>query len=282
MTAIWSIATPVGDKPATVPSAAPTKRRAGLPLLLLLAWLIVPLVPVVLWSVARGWFFPALLPAEISLAAWARAFAPGSDVWRALGTSVSVSAAAAALGMLIGVPAGRALGMHAFRGKRWVEMLVLAPILVPGLGVAMGLHAVMIRLGLTGTAGGVVLVFLVPVLPYVVLISASVFATHDRAFEAQARGLGASSWQTLRHVTLPMVAPGLSVAAAFAFLVAWSQYGLTLLVGGGRVVTMPLLLGQSIAAGRNDLAGVAAVLTILPGLAVLVLTSTLLGRGGRR
>ena len=48
-----------------------------LSLLLLLVWLILPLVPLAIWSVSRSWFFPQLLPRAWSLDAWRYAF---SDV----------------------------------------------------------------------------------------------------------------------------------------------------------------------------------------------------------
>jgi putative spermidine/putrescine transport system permease protein len=252
----------------------------GLSLALLLVWLVLPLVPILVWSAARGWRFPDLLPQEWSGAAWSIALSPRSDVWEAMGQSAAIAAAATALSLLLGVPAGRALGGRSFRGRSAVELLVLAPIIVPSIATALGLHAVFLRLGLTNTATGVVIAHLIPTLPYVILVSAAVFASHDRAFEDQARTLGASGWQTLRHVTLPMVMPGIAAGALFAFLVSWSQYLLTLLIGGGRVVTLPLLLFSYASAGRNDLTGAIGVLYILPGIAVLLLGARhLTGRG---
>lgn len=283
MTAITDVAIPIlSDRGTTaaVPRAARPPHAAALALLL--AALVVPMVPILLWSVARGWFYPAVMPAQWTTAVWASAFSPASDLARALASSLAISTAATVLAMILGVPAGRALGGARFAGKRAVEALVLAPILVPGLAVAMGLHTLLIKIGLAGTLPGVVLVQLVPTVPYVILVSAAVFARLDPGYEVQARLLGASAGRAMWTVTLPMVAPGLAMAAAFAFLVSWSQYALTLLVGGGRVVTLPLVLGQSIAAGRNDLAAVAAVMTILPGLVVLAVTAWFAaGRGGR-
>ncbi|MEI2691740.1 MAG: ABC transporter permease subunit [Anaerolineae bacterium] len=54
--------------------------------------------------------------------------------------------------------------------------------------------------------------------------------------------LGAGPWRIFWHVTLPAIFPGVVVAALFAFLISWSQYLLTLLIGGGSVITLPVLL----------------------------------------
>lgn len=282
MTAVTDIAVPILSERGMPAVRRPARSVRSVALAILLVALVAPMVPILLWSFARGWFYPALLPTTWTLAPWATAFSPASDLARALGLSLVISSATSVLAMLIGTPAGRALGGARFPGKSAVEALVLAPILVPGLAVAMGLHTLLIRIGLAGTLPGVVLVQLVPTVPYVILVSAAVFARLDPGYETQARLLGASPARAFVAVTLPMVAPGLATAAAFAFLVSWNQYALTLLVGGGRVVTLPLILGQSIAAGRTDLAAVAAVVTILPGLVVMALSARFAaGRGGR-
>jgi putative spermidine/putrescine transport system permease protein len=240
---------------------------------LLIVWLILPLLPLLLWSFARGWRFPDLLPQEWSLQAWDFAFSEGSGVLASIGVTLLVAALATLLSLLVGVPAGRALGLYRFRGRRIVEMIVLAPVIVPGIAVALGLNAVFLGIGLAGTLAGVVLVHLIPTLPYMILVTAGVFANHDTAHEAQARSLGATAWQAFRHVTLPAVLPGIMVGALFAFLVSWGQYVLTLMIGGGRVITLPLLLFNFAAAGRNDVAGAIGLIHVLPAMLILVFTA---------
>lgn len=247
---------------------------AGLTLALAM---ILPLLPLALWSVAHGWRFPALLPQAWSLRAWGTALS--GEVLGSLGLTLGIAAATTALAALIGLPAGRALGLHAFRGKRAVFLLLLVPAVLPGIALVLGLHDLFLRLGLTGTTPGVILAHLVPVLPYMVLVMASVFAGFDTRIEAQARSLGAGPIRCFLHVTLPAVLPGLLTGALFAFLVSWSQYLLTLAIGGGRVQTLPLVLYAQVAAGRNDVAGAIAVLYALPGIILLLLaTARITGR----
>ncbi|WP_090113227.1 ABC transporter permease [Limimaricola pyoseonensis] len=248
--------------------------------LVLVCCLVAPLLPLGLWSVARGWFFPQVLPATWTLEPWARAFAPRSEIPGALLTTTTVALASAGLALALGIPAGRALGLYKFRGKALVELALLAPVIVPGIAVGLGIHGVFLRLGLTNSMAGVILVHLVPTLPYVVFVMSGVFANYDAEAEAQARSLGARPMQVLWHVMLPAIAPGVMVAGLFAFLVSWSQYILTLTIGGGRVVTLPLLLYAQAGAGRNDQAGVLAMLSLAPGLVILALTARqLTGRG---
>ena len=232
-----------------------------------------PLIPLAIWSFARGWRFPDLLPAQWSGRAWAYAFSDTSGVMGSIGVTLGIAASVTLGATVIGIPAGRALAMHQFRGKGLVEAIILAPLIVPPLTVALGLQGVFIGLGLTGSILGVVLVHLIPVLPYVILIMTGIFANFDSRFEDQARSLGAGRAQVFYYVTLPALAPGVMVAMMMGFLISWSQYLLTLMIGGGRVVTLPLVLFNFASSGRNDITGAIAVIYILPAVAILALTA---------
>lgn len=241
--------------------------------LALAGWLVLPLLPLFGWSLAQGWRFPGLLPDRLSAEAWAFALSAQSGVLQSFAVTTLIAAATTLIALLIGLPAGRALGLYRFRCRGLVLLLLLAPALLPGIAVVFGLHGILLRTGLAGTIPGVILAHLVPVLPYATLVLAAVFARFDPAYEDQARSLGATRWQAFRSVTLPTILPGLLTAGLFAFLVSWSQYLLTLAIGGGRVQTLPLLLYSYAAAGRNDLTSAIALLYILPGLLVLAVTA---------
>jgi len=240
-------------------------------LILLVSWLVLPLIPLAIWSVSRSWYFPDIIPSAFSLRAWNYVFSSTSDVLPALGVTTLIALCATLLSVIIGLPAGRALGLYQFRGKALVELLILAPTIVPGIAVALGLHVVFLSLGLAGSYLGVLIVHLIPTLPYMVLVMAGVFANYNPDTEAQARSLGASAIQTFFYVTLPAILPGLLIGSLFTFLVSWSQYILTLLIGGGRVVTLPLLLFNFASAGRNDITGAISMIYILPGVVLLLL-----------
>lgn len=249
---------------------AAVNRLRAVALGLLVAALLLPLLPLALWSIARNWTFPHVLPQGLSTGAWRALAAESGALAEALTTTLVVAVGTTLLALLVGLPAGRALGLHRFRGRGLVEVLLMAPLLVPGIAVAMGLHGLLIGAGLASTPLGVMLAHLVPALPYVVLVGAAAFANFDRRLEDQARSLGATPWQVAWHVTLPAVLPGVVLAALLAFLVSWSQYVLTLLVGGGRVVTLPLLLFSFVSAGRHDMTGALALVYVLPAVVAMI------------
>jgi putative spermidine/putrescine transport system permease protein len=242
----------------------------------ILLGVVLPFVPLVLWSFSQKWFFPALLPPETTARAWRYVLSPDSGVLSALGKSSAIALIVTAVDVALGVPAGRVLGTMRFRGKGLVEFFVLAPIIVPGLAVLMGIHVLFIRLSLTDTLIGVSLAHLLPTLPYMVLVMSGVFANYDPEYEEQALSLGASRLRTFVHVTFPAVLPGIVTGGLFVFLISWSQYILTVLIGGGRVITLPLLLFAFAGAGDNAVTAALGIVFLAPAVVILLATSRFL------
>lgn len=250
------------------------KQRSSILLtIIVLCALLLPFVPLFIYSFSERWLFPALLPAEWGDRAWSYLFLPQTKLWAAFWDSLRIGVAVTTTSLIAGLPAGRALGLSSFRGKTLVEFLILAPAIVPAFAPSMGIHTVFIRLGLADTMAGVILVHLIPVLPYVVLVFAGIFANYSVEEEEGARTLGAHSWQVFWYVTLPSVWPGVMVAGFYAFTISWSQYLLTLLIGGGQVLTLPILLMNFINSGDYAIASALSLLFILPAVLMLLVTS---------
>ncbi len=232
-----------------------------------------PLSALIVWSVAFRWNYPDVLPEQWGRQAWSYVASPSSRVFEGLRHSLVIGVLVTAMANVIGLPTARALGMHEFRGKGLVEWLLLMPIIVPAIVATMGIHIMFLRWGLTGSYFGIALVHLIPALPYFVLITASVFANYGTELEDTARTLGAGRAQVFVWVTLPAIGPGLTVASMFTFLVSWSQYVTTLLIGGGRIITLPMVLFPFLAAGDNANAAAVSLVFVAPAIVVLVLTS---------
>jgi putative spermidine/putrescine transport system permease protein len=235
--------------------------------------ILLPLLPIVLWAFTNRWFYPNLAPPEWSFHAWRYVLSPASRAGEAARAGGIIALAATLLSLIIGVPAGRALGLHKFRGKRLVEFLILAPSIVPAMTSLMGIHVIFIKLGLSGTMTGVVLAHLIPITPYVTTVMASVFANYDPEYEEQARTLGAGPVRTFLHVTFPTILPGIVVAGLFAFIISWGQYITTLLISGGRVLTVPLLLFTFAGARKHPFTAVLCLIFIAPSILYLIVSS---------
>ena len=233
--------------------------------------LFVPIVPLILHALGDQYFFPQLLPDAMDLDGFRRALAADDRVLAATLVSLRIAVTVTVLSLLIGIPAARAMGLYVFRGRSAIEFFLLAPVLVPTIAIGLGLQSTFLRLGLANSEIGVTLVHLVPSLPYTVIILSGVFSNYRPEFEDQARSLGASRWRIWWSVTLPAIRPGVAVAAFFSFLISWSQFVLTLLIGGGSVITLPILVFSLISGGNLRLTSVVSLLFVLPALALLAL-----------
>jgi putative spermidine/putrescine transport system permease protein len=182
------------------------------------------------------------------------------------------------LSILVGLPASRALALHNFKGKVVIEWLLMVPIIVPGIVSTMGIHLVFIRLHLVHTFLGVSLVHLIPCIPYMVLVMSSVFANYGTELEDTARTLGANPFQVFWNVTLPGIFPGLLVSTMFTFLISWGQYVTTVLIGGGTIITLPMVLFPFLQGINFANAAAISLIFVAPAILVLVLTSRQLGQ----
>jgi putative spermidine/putrescine transport system permease protein len=246
-----------------------------------LGGVLLPLVPLLIWSVAGQWRFPALWPQQLSGRGVRQLIDPRSQILSGLGLSAGIGLAVAVLACLIGFPAGRALGLYRFRGRRLVQFLLLAPVIVPGLAVTLGLQIFFVRFHLSDSVAGVILVQLMPTVPYAATILAGAFANLDVDYERQATALGAGPLRVLLWVTVPVLRPAITLAAVLCFLISWSEYVLTLLIGGGQVQTLPLLLFAAIGSSDTTSAAALALLVIAPPLLLVTAASRVLsGRSG--
>lgn len=233
-----------------------------------LLWLFLPLATIVVWAGADRWSYPATLPQEWGLRGWRDAADAG--MVGALLRSLVLGLLVAVLATPLGAMTGRVLGWRLARHPRLVVMALLIPLLLPPFAVSMGLDVIVLRLGVPDLVA-VVLVLVVLALPYTAYTCATGYARRSPRLEEQARALGATGLQARLRVTLPSVRSSLIVAALLAFLVGWSDYVVTLLLGGGQLVTAPVLLGAAASGSGNEPAVAAlAVATVAPPIVLLI------------
>ena len=256
----------------------PWKRRLIVTLMLII--LVAPLIPLLLWSVARRWDFPALLP-QFDLWAWGEL--SGDKLQSATFSSLKLSVTVVLLALLLSMPPAKALACRSFRGKSLVRLLLLIPTFIPQISVVFGMQFVFRRLGVYSTIPGVVLAQLVFQVPYLTLLLSAVFSSHVQDLEFQARCLGIGALKTWRYVILPAVLPGITVSAVFSFIGSWSNYLLTAVIGPPSLKTLPVLLFPMMSSGNNSypLIAVFTLVYIAPVLVFLIFSSYLITGSAR-
>ena len=218
-----------------------------------------PMAVVLLWSVTQRWPWPLLLPESYSLRTVKELFFGSASLPKLLFSSITLGLTVAALGTFIGILTARATELYQFRGKALVYMGSFLPLLVPGTVFAMGIQITLIRMGLSDTIPGVVLVHLIAATPYCITIMTDVTRAVGNKLEQQAQVLGASPIRGFFEVTLPSLIPGILSSMSMGFILSYSQYFTTLMVGGGRVKTIALVLVPYIQSGDRALASAYSV-----------------------
>ncbi|MFI5000775.1 MAG: ABC transporter permease [Reyranellales bacterium] len=127
-----------------------------------------------------------------------------------------------------------------FRGAGFVFYLAIASLIVPSILISLGIGLLFRVLGLDPTwytsAFGAHLTW---TLPFGLLIMFAVFNRFDRRYEEAARDLGATPWQTIRHVVIPILLPSLIGVGLFGFTLSYDEFARSLYTAG-TFNTLPL------------------------------------------
>ena len=206
----------------------------------LVALLAAPLAVLVVQALADSWRAPGLLPDRLGWRGFEVAFG-GTGAGEALRNSALVAFATTVISLALAWPAARVLGLRRLPRNGVVVLLIALPLLMPPYLAGFGLTEWFIRLGIADSWVGLVLSHVTFALPYAIAILMSGFGRPVEELEEMAMTVGAGPLDRLRWVTLPAVLPALAAAALLSFLVSWSQYGTSLVLGGGRP-TLPIVM----------------------------------------
>ncbi|WP_084145785.1 ABC transporter permease [Amycolatopsis jejuensis] len=177
---------------------------------------------------------------------WYAEFFTSKQWLAALANSVQVGLLAAALATVLGVAAALALDRVRFRGRGLVRQLLMAPMILPGIVVAVAIYGVFLRWQLNGTMLGFVLAHAVLGLPFVLTSVQTSLAGYDPIMEKAAASLGAPRFATMRKVVLPIIAPGVTTGFIFAFATSFDEVVVALFLQTPAIKTLPVKMYESI------------------------------------
>lgn len=215
---------------------------------------IIPVLTMLVWMFTERWAWPDLSPQVFSLRAWREILGRSGQMTQVFASSIVISMAVACLSVVIASMTARALVFYRFWGKNLMYFFTIFPFMVPATVFAMGVQGVFIRMGLNNTISGVIIAHLICSLPYAVRLMMDGTAAVGEKLEEQARVLGASPWKAFSRVTLPMLLPVALSSFNMAYIVSFSQYFLTLLIGGGRVKTFTIVMVPYLQNGDRNIA----------------------------
>jgi putative spermidine/putrescine transport system permease protein len=161
------------------------------------------------------------------------------DIWGSFARSLVLGLMVMVTTVVISVMGGLAFRKR-FPGSSVIFYLIIISLVIPSILVSLGVGLIFSQSGLAvhwSTSGfGSQLTW---TLPFGLLIMFAVFNRFDKSYEEAARDQGATPWQTIRHVVLPIIAPMLIGVALFGFTLSYDEFARTLLTAGS-YNTLPL------------------------------------------
>ncbi|TDL87736.1 ABC transporter permease [Meridianimarinicoccus aquatilis] len=161
------------------------------------------------------------------------------DIWGSFSRSLILGLMVMVTTVVVSVMGGLAFRKR-FAGSGLLFYVIITSLVIPSILVSLGVGLIFNQLGFKvhwATSGfGSQLTW---TLPFGLLIMFAVFNRFDKSYEEAARDQGASPWQTIRHVVLPIIAPSLIGVALFGFTLSYDEFARTLLTAGS-YNTLPL------------------------------------------
>ena len=207
---------------------------------LFMAFIILPIAAVVVVSFSSSSFIVFPMPG-LSLK-WYEHIVEYRPFMTSLLVSLELAFASTILGALFGVPAALAL-------TRWrspitgpLVNLLLAPISVPAIVLGFALLYYLAGLGFGLSFLSLLIAHTVAGIPYIVRTVIATYRGLPKELEECASILGASRWQVLRHLTLPLVRPGIFAGGLFAVLTSLDNLPLSYFFGSAQTNTLPVVM----------------------------------------
>jgi spermidine/putrescine transport system substrate-binding protein/spermidine/putrescine transport system permease protein len=201
-------------------------------------------------------------------------------VLSALRNSVIVALATTVLATAAGTAAALAFRRLRSRAEGAWDALVVVPLVLPEIVLAASLVLLFAAMGLRLGFLTVVLAHVAFCLSYAIVVVRARLAGFDRSLEEAAMDLGASPLRTLRHVTVPLIAPGILAAALLVFSVSIDDYVVTSFVAGVGATTLPVHIYSMVRSGLSP--EINAVSTVLLVATALLLFAAWRLEQGRR
>ncbi len=238
-----------------------------------LAFIYIPLALVVLYAFNTN-LVPSWPIAGVTLEWWGRAFGnPG--VRQALLSSLVAGLGATAIALVLGSLAALAVHRYRFFGREAISFLVILPIALPGIVTGIAINS---AVGMLGLGLGMATVIIGHATFCVVLVYNNVIARLRRSsgsLEEASMDLGADTWQTFRHVTLPAVRSALLAGGLLAFALSFDEIIVTTFTRGD-VQTLPIWIFNNYRlANQAPIVNVVAVIAIALSVIPVYLASRL-------
>ncbi len=160
--------------------------------------------------------------------------------------SLTIAIINTAFSTVLGVLAALLLWRFRFPGKTLYEGFSALPIVIPEICMGVAMMAFFARIGWpTGlpwplNLSNITIAHIAFSFPFVAVIVRGRLIGFNRELEDASKDLGANEWQTLRHIVLPYLKPGIVAGALIAFTLSLDDFVITFFTSGPDTITLPV------------------------------------------
>lgn len=231
-------------------------------------FLYIPIVSVVLASFSRKRYFS--FPITQWTTKWYEKAMTSLSVRDLIETSLSVAVLVTIFSVVLAFFGSLAFARYEWKGRKLYQKIILLPIFFPQAVLGLALLLWFSAIGVITSWQTAVFAHMVWIVPIVTLIMSIQVYSFDPALEEAAYDLGASRWQVLREITLPILFPGILSGAIFAFLLSWGNFPLSMFTTGADS-TVPEWLYAKMVSGYTPMVPTLGALTVGSAIIMLML-----------
>lgn len=213
-------------------------------LLMLLMYL--PMVTIALASFSKSKYFKFPIPTWST--SWYAEVFESLSIRGFFWTSVWLALLVGLLSTVIAFFGALAFARYRWKGRKLFQKIIILPILFPQAVLGLALLLWFTAIGITPSWQAAIFAHLVWIAPVTTLVIAIQVYSFDPAVEEAAFDLGATRWQVMKEITLPILAPGIFSGFLFAFLLSWANFPLSMFSTGADQ-TIPEWISAKVQAG---------------------------------
>ena len=242
-----------------------TWRAFVLPVLVLLV--LFPFVYLILLSLSGDWYFPEVFPQYFGLRNWETILSSETGLLQSFLISTGISLAVAIVSTVSGFFISKIVYYHP--KKRILNLLAYFPYILAPVVFAACLSYFFLKLGLFGNVTGVITAQFLISFPYAMIFFSSFWNERIKNFENLVATLGGNTFDRYTKVLFPL-AKGLLLVCFFqTFLISWFEYGLTSIIGVGKVQTLTIKVFMFIKEANYFYGALSCCLLIFPPVLLL-------------
>ena len=164
------------------------------------------------------------------------------DLWEALVYSLIIAVLATLISVVIGVLGGIGLKKFRFRGKKFINLMLYVPIVVPEIVLAVAMLIIFMTVGIKLGMGTIVIGHCTFCIPYAVVTIKGRISGDNETLQEASMDLGANRIQTFWRVTIPSIMPGIMSAAFLSFTLSIDDVIMSNMLASARQSTLPVLI----------------------------------------